>query len=232
MRMLWVNSKHFGFSNDVFFSKWFLKNLTRVEQFDFMWSKTEKHPETEINYQQHLKIAGWKTIFLLGYHLFRVFLLLVSGRVDLRNSVKMFKASSYWFFQTKFRHNITPWEINTEPEIDISKRRFLLESISFSFHVLIFHGVPENPHPGNSLEPFWDGKWPLEWLSDLQLGAYDRKHPAHLLGTNLNWCRISQFQMDGNGETTSFHVKIWFIIQLKQPFICGWPLDQEYHSAK
>ena len=24
--------------------------------------------------------------------------------------------------------------------------------------------------------------------------------------------------MDGNGETTIFHVKIWFIIQLKQPF--------------
>ena len=29
----------------------------------------------------------------------------------------------------------------------------------------------------------------------------------------------NQFQMDGNGETTTFYVVIWFIIQLKQPFI-------------
>ena len=53
-------------------------------------------------------------------------------------------------------------------KINIWKRRFLLETISFRFHVLIFHGVPENPHPGNSLEPFWDGKvtpWMAKWPS-------------------------------------------------------------------
>ena len=38
--------------------------------------------------------------------------------------------------------------------------------------------------------------------------------------------------MDGNGETTMtmFYVMIWFIIQLKQPFIFGWPSGSRYLS--
>ena len=34
--------------------------------------------------------------------------------------------------------------------------------------------------------------------------------------------------MDGNGERTISYIKIWFIIQLKQPFINRWPSGSRY----
>ena len=34
--------------------------------------------------------------------------------------------------------------------------------------------------------------------------------------------------MDGIGETTIFYLKIWSIIQLKHPFINGWPWGSRY----
>ena len=34
--------------------------------------------------------------------------------------------------------------------------------------------------------------------------------------------------MDGNGQATIFYVMILFIIQLKQPFINGWPSAKDF----
>ena len=43
--------------------------------------------------------------------------------------------------------------------------------------------------------------------------------------------KANHLQIDGNGETTIFYIKIWFIIPLKQPFINGWPWGSRYPTT-
>ena len=71
--------------------------------------------------------------------------------------------------------------------------------------------VHHDPHGDKDLLGWWSAR------SEHFLKIYTPGNVKNI----TTWNSKQPFLMDGNGETTTFHVKIWFIIQLKQPLKSG-----------